>query len=1064
MHPLRLSTRALAPLLGLILCLSNGCANDDGAPGQASDEAGDGVTRDGTDPPDTAVISDGTIDTAVDTTQPEITAPDTGPCADGGCDCTVDADCASRGDGDLCAGVWTCDLTTHTCQLDTGAAVTCPPATACAKHNCDPGTGTCSTIPRPDGTECADGNVCTTGDACKTGSCVSGADACGCKTQNDCTALDDGNPCNGTLFCDKATLPWTCRTNPGTVLKCDSSDDTAYRKTTCNPTSALCVAVDLPTSATCEWDGNSCTADHCKSGSCAPGKLVAGNPACACKSHADCDAFEDGNACNGTLYCNKVTFACTLNPATIVTCPGSADSACSANTCDPALGACKLKSILDGTKCDDGTPCTAQERCDGGDCVAAELTCSCTETADCGAVDDKNACNGTLYCDLGKGRCVTNPATVVSCDQPEKLGCSVPTCEPASGECKPAPAPDLQICEADGTPCTGVDRCQGGTCVAGPLLCGCAADADCAKLDVAGPCDGTLFCDKGKGVCVLNTATKIQCDGGEACKPNTCDPKTGTCALLDALDGTGCDTDGFVCTADACASGACKAGPNKCLCNEDAECAAFEDGDACDGTLRCDNAANPGICVVDAATIVTCSQDGAGACVAKICNPKTGACIAAPTDQGKACDDGKQCTTDDLCNLGLCAGDDAQTGTGCADGSVCTIGDTCKDGACLPGSATECDDATACTIDTCDAAKGCVFTPDDTPCDDGVACTLDSCYPGHAAQDNKGCAHLAVDAKCSGGGACGVPRCAVDSGCVVEADVTKCADGVACTVEACDLEKGCSVVADDKLCDDGVACTKDTCNEAAGCVHNADSAACNDGSSCTVDSCAGAKGCVFAADDKLACSDGDVCTGGDSCKNGACATSSKQDCDDGRLCTTDTCGAASGCSHLPNQATCTDGDLCTDGDTCKDGACGPGELADCDDKLVCTTDSCDPKTGCNHAPRDVVCDDGNPCTDGVCDLAKGCTFPPKQAGHSIPCYSGLAGTKDVGVCQPGAASCDGNGSAGTRADVWSGDRSHVESGRGRWALRRAGAGAARRDSGSEPAAGRRVPAVGRDRG
>jgi hypothetical protein len=58
------------------------------------------------------------------------------------------------------------------------------------------------------------------------------------------------------------------------------------------------------------------------------------------------------------------------------------------------------------------------------------------------------------------------------------------------------------------------------------------------------------------------------------------------------------------------------------------------------------------------------------------------------------------------------------------------------------------------------------------------------------------------------------------------------------------------------------------------------------------------------------------------------------------------------------------GDLCVEGaGTCLAGQC-QGTPKNCDDKNVCTDDTCDPKAGCLHAPNTAPCDDGNKCTSG----------------------------------------------------------------------------------------------------
>ncbi len=85
-------------------------------------------------------------------------------------------------------------------------------------------------------------------------------------------------------------------------------------------------------------------------------------------------------------------------------------------------------------------------------------------------------------------------------------------------------------------------------------------------------------------------------------------------------------------------------------------------------------------------------------------------------------------------------------------------------------------------------------------------------------------------------------------------------------------------------------------------------------------------------------------------------------CDDGNLCTTDTCLGEAGCQNTPlEQGECGDEDACTIGDHCQAGVC-VGTPIDCDDENPCTDDTCDGLGGCAFAPNTMVCDDGNPCT------------------------------------------------------------------------------------------------------
>lgn len=89
-------------------------------------------------------------------------------------------------------------------------------------------------------------------------------------------------------------------------------------------------------------------------------------------------------------------------------------------------------------------------------------------------------------------------------------------------------------------------------------------------------------------------------------------------------------------------------------------------------------------------------------------------------------------------------------------------------------------------------------------------------------------------------------------------------------------------------------------------------------------------------------------------------------CDDGNVCTVDTClpDQDFACSNVqaPPGAPCDDGDACTVADACVSGQC-VGSPIQCDDENVCTTDSCDPLTGsCVHQANTLACDDKNACT------------------------------------------------------------------------------------------------------
>lgn len=351
--------------------------------------------------------------------------------------------------------------------------------------------------------------------------------------------------------------------------------------------------------------------------------------------------------------------------------------------------------------------------------------------------------------------------------------------------------------------------------------------------------------------------------------------------------------------------------------------------------------------------------DDSDACTADSCDPASGACIN--DDISATCDDGNVCTADS-CDLAVgCINEDIST---CDDGNACTA-DVCDPagGACdNPDISDSCDDANACTADSCDPALGCVNQDISGSCGDGNGCTVDSCVP---------------DPLCEGGTLHGLP-CDLDdpaSSCVAFGGVCvggcvheplSCDDADACTADSCDPASGC--LNNPISCDDGDFCTADSCDPATGCV-NVDASACDDGNICTADSCDPATGACGNVDISDLCNDGNACTA-DSCDpaSGCISVDISGSCDDGNACTVDTC--------VPN-AICEGGGLsgfpCDPEDPADPcvafgGVCVGGcdnQAISCDDGNICTEDSCDPASGCVH---DDTCQESPappPVPDGI---------------------------------------------------------------------------------------------------
>lgn len=98
-----------------------------------------------------------------------------------------------------------------------------------------------------------------------------------------------------------------------------------------------------------------------------------------------------------------------------------------------------------------------------------------------------------------------------------------------------------------------------------------------------------------------------------------------------------------------------------------------------------------------------------------------------------------------------------------------------------------------------------------------------------------------------------------------------------------------------------------------------------------------------------ACDDGNNLSG--DCCSSTCQLETGSPCaDEGNECTDDLCNASAVCGHVPNSNTCNDNNACTTGEVCSGGFCGGGAAVDCDDGRLCTQDSCDSGTGCINDP------------------------------------------------------------------------------------------------------------------
>jgi len=478
-----------------------------------------------------------------------------------------------------------------------------------------------------DGGECGDGNACTAGDHCDDGECVGLPVVC-----------DDGNPCTDDV--------------------CDGLGG--------------CAAQD--NAAPCD-DGDPCTVkDQCEGGECTGFELD-----CECLADTDCAPLDDGNLCNGVLFCDKakLPFSCAVVPGSPVVCPEptGGDAVCLEALCDPVTGKCLLEPAHEGYSCDDSDACTLGDSCAGGECMPGKA----------------------LACDDG------NPCTSDGCDP--VAGCKFVS---SAGPCD------------DGNECTTGDACLNGMCASlGLLDCtdanpctddSCVPGQGCVhKLNQA-VCDDGDLCTTGDhchlGGCIGSAA--LTCNDGNPCTDDSCKPLTG-CAF--APNQAACD-DGNPCTSgDHCSKGWCV--PAAMVTCDDVNVCT---DDSCDPTGGCKNTPNTAPC--DDGNTCTLQDQCAG-----------GKCTAGPA--ALPCDDSNGCTDDSCDPKSGCA--HVPNTAACDDGNACTLQDKCSGGMCTPGTGKpSCDDANGCTTDTCDPAKGCVHSnvQDGVPCgQSGHTCKGGICTP-----------------------------------------------------------------------------------------------------------------------------------------------------------------------------------------------------------------------------------------------------------------------------------------------------------------------------------------------
>ena len=670
-----------------------------------------------------------------------------------------------------------------------------------------------------------------------------------------------------------------------------------------------------------------------------------------------------------------------------------AEKQCGPDRCGGSCGNCSLGWSCNSGICEED-PCMPQcvskacgpDGCAGscGECQGQELCtsegqCLCIPSCtgkECGEDGCAGSCGGCAdgeSCDEGK----CTPVCVPDCDGKE---CGADGCGGSCGTC-PAAAP---FCE-EGTckvPCVqdctdkecGNDDCEGS--------CGeCAAGYDCADGSCVANCEALCAgreCGEAgtDGECTCGT-----CGDGDVCTDDVCSDE-GQCEYLESEaacnDGNPC-TEGDVCTAGVCTGTLLE--PEKlagldCVCGNDADCDAVENGDVCDGTLVCAKAMPEdavGVCVVDPATVSLCDDDES--CTDDSCDPVAG-CQYTPNDAAN-----------------------------CSDGDACNGEESCQGGQCVAGVLPDCDDGDKCTEDGCAEESGCTHLPTLVPCDDGLPCTTDACVDDI-------CANVFLPFYCVIGNEC-VPSGAEDPGnaclkcapALSTATWTWIGDGMPCGAgkvcydgACCDHAANCA----GKDCgDDGCGSLCGTCQQGWSCKAGiCEKDACVPqcvGKVCGPDGCDGSCGqclgqeictaegqclCVPACAGKDCGDDGcgdscGTCQPGWSCQADICEKDACVPLCGGKECGDDGCGGE--CGPCEGDFTCQDA-------VCVAWLCTPGQpICDGEVATLCATDGLGPEPGGILCPDlGMKCEEGecvsSPCGNGELDEGESC-----DDGNDLTC-------------------------------------------------------------------------------
>jgi hypothetical protein len=141
--------------------------------------------------------------------------------------------------------------------------------------------------------------------------------------------------------------------------------------------------------------------------------------------------------------------------------------------------------------------------------------------------------------------------------------------------------------------------------------------------------------------------------------------------------------------------------------------------------------------------------------------------------------------------------------------------------------------------------------------------------------------------------------------------------------------------------------------------------------------------CNISAD----CDDGQFCNGAEICLMGICQSGTNPCTDDGYSCTA-LCDEATDSCNVPSDILCNDGNVCTD-DSCigaggdVNGCSYSFNTDSCNDGISCTENDVCSSGSCSGTPNNNLCLPLPPgCTSATCDIGLGCVYQPAGCATS----------------------------------------------------------------------------------